>query len=126
MRLATSTEVFVVCAVTGCGDTVSKSDKVPVTPARIAASCVEATKVVRLAPFAAASIAKTDPMCTGLVAARLALAGFVVGSNHPYTPALLLQGPCFDIHGEVLVAFPRGFAPASAGDASPREDHLGR
>jgi uncharacterized protein (DUF849 family) len=39
-----STEVIVTCAVTGAGDTVSRSDRVPVTPAAIAAACVEAAR----------------------------------------------------------------------------------
>ncbi len=34
--------VFITCAVTGGGYTVDKSDKVPVTPAQIADSCIEA------------------------------------------------------------------------------------
>ncbi len=37
-------DVFITCAVTGSGDTTSKSDKVPVTPKDIAASAVEAAK----------------------------------------------------------------------------------
>src|SRR5262249_19487067 len=37
-------EVFITCAITGAGDTVGKSDKVPVTPAQIAASAIEAAK----------------------------------------------------------------------------------
>ncbi|MBI1383452.1 MAG: 3-keto-5-aminohexanoate cleavage protein [Rhizobiales bacterium] len=37
-------EVFVTCAVTGAGATTDKSDKVPVTPAEIAASAIEAAK----------------------------------------------------------------------------------
>jgi uncharacterized protein (DUF849 family) len=36
--------VFITCAVTGAGDTVGKSDKVPVTPAQIAADCIAAAK----------------------------------------------------------------------------------
>ncbi len=36
--------VFITCAVTGSGATVHKSDKVPVTPAEIATSCIEAAK----------------------------------------------------------------------------------
>lgn len=37
-------EVFITCAVTGSGETTSKSDKVPVTPAEIAASAIDAAK----------------------------------------------------------------------------------
>jgi uncharacterized protein (DUF849 family) len=36
--------VFITCAVTGSGDTVGKSDKVPVTPDQIAADCIAAAK----------------------------------------------------------------------------------
>lgn len=36
--------VFITCAVTGGGFTTHKSDKVPVTPAQIADSCIEAAK----------------------------------------------------------------------------------
>ena len=36
--------VFITCAVTGGGDTVGKSDKVPVTPEQIADACIEAAQ----------------------------------------------------------------------------------
>lgn len=36
--------VFITCAVTGSGATTHKSDRVPVTPAEIAASCIEAAE----------------------------------------------------------------------------------
>jgi TRAP-type uncharacterized transport system fused permease subunit len=65
----------------------------------------DATPPVSVASYAAASIAKADPMRVGLVAARLALAGFIVGFNYLYTPALLFQGPWIDIIAEVLVNF---------------------
>ena len=42
MTLAMNREVFITCAVTGSGDTTGKSDKVPVTPAQIADSAIEA------------------------------------------------------------------------------------
>jgi len=38
------TSVFITCAVTGSGDTVDKSDKVPFTPEQIAADCLAAAK----------------------------------------------------------------------------------
>ncbi|MCC6469371.1 MAG: TRAP transporter permease [Alphaproteobacteria bacterium] len=63
----------------------------------------DATPPVSVASYAAASIARADPMKTGLVAARLAIAGFVVGFNYLYTPALLMQGPVIDIIAELLV-----------------------
>ncbi|MFK8024868.1 MAG: 3-keto-5-aminohexanoate cleavage protein [Ilumatobacter sp.] len=38
------TSVFITCAVTGSGDTVGKSDKVPVTPEQIADDCIAAAR----------------------------------------------------------------------------------
>ena len=37
-------DVFITCAVTGAGDTVGKSDKVPVTPRQIAESAIDAAR----------------------------------------------------------------------------------
>lgn len=44
MPLSMNREVFITCAVTGAGDTVSKSSHVPVTPKQIAESAIEAAK----------------------------------------------------------------------------------
>ena len=44
MALSPSREAFITCALTGAGDTTGRSDKVPVTPAEIAESGVEAAK----------------------------------------------------------------------------------
>lgn len=44
MPLAMNREVFITCAVTGAGDTVARSDKVPVTPQQIADAAIEAAK----------------------------------------------------------------------------------
>ncbi|MBB4002569.1 3-keto-5-aminohexanoate cleavage protein [Aurantimonas endophytica] len=44
MPLQPNREVFITCAVTGAGNTTGRSDKVPVTPAEIAASAVEAAR----------------------------------------------------------------------------------
>lgn len=38
-------KVFLTCAVTGAGDTVSRHDGVPVTPTQVAAACVDAERV---------------------------------------------------------------------------------
>ncbi len=38
------TSVFITCAVTGSGDTVGKSDRVPFTPEQIAADCIAAAR----------------------------------------------------------------------------------
>ena len=48
MTLAMNREVFITCAVTGSGDTTGKSDKVPVTPAQIADSAIEAARALSL------------------------------------------------------------------------------
>ncbi|THK33857.1 3-keto-5-aminohexanoate cleavage protein [Ensifer sp. MPMI2T] len=44
MPLSMNREVFITCAVTGSGDTVSKSNHVPITPKQIAEAAVEAAK----------------------------------------------------------------------------------
>ncbi len=63
----------------------------------------DATPPVSVASYAAASIAKADPMRTGFAAWRLALAGFVIGFSYLYTPALMLQAPAPEIVGQLLV-----------------------
>jgi uncharacterized protein (DUF849 family) len=57
MPLAMNREVFITCAVTGAGDTVSRSEKVPVTPRQIADAALEAAK----AGAAVAHIHVRDP-----------------------------------------------------------------
>ena len=44
MALEPSRETFITCALTGAGDTVGRSDKVPVTPAEIAGAGIEAAR----------------------------------------------------------------------------------
>lgn len=44
MPLQMNREVFITCAVTGAGDTTSKSDKVPVSPRQIAEAAIDAAK----------------------------------------------------------------------------------
>ncbi|MDA0332202.1 MAG: 3-keto-5-aminohexanoate cleavage protein [Proteobacteria bacterium] len=44
MPLEMNQNVFITCAITGSGDTTSKSDKVPITPAEIAAAAIDAAK----------------------------------------------------------------------------------
>ena len=63
----------------------------------------DATPPVSVASYAAASIARADPMRTGVIAFRLSLAGFVVGFGYLHSPALLMQGSWGDIIGETLV-----------------------
>lgn len=66
MNWTMNTEVFITCAVTGAGDTTGKSAKVPVTPAEIAASAIEAAK----AGAAIAHIHVRDP-ATGKASRKL-------------------------------------------------------
>lgn len=54
-------EAFITCAVTGAGDTVDKSDRIPVTPAQIADSAIEAAR----AGAAVAHIHVRDPQTGG-------------------------------------------------------------
>ena len=44
MALAPNREVFITCALTGAGDTTSRSDKVPVTPEQIARAGIDAAQ----------------------------------------------------------------------------------
>ena len=44
MALSPSRDAFITCALTGAGDTTGRSDKVPVTPAQIAESGIEAAR----------------------------------------------------------------------------------
>ena len=44
MALSPNRDAFITCALTGAGDTTGRSDKVPVTPAEIAESGIEAAK----------------------------------------------------------------------------------
>ncbi|OCP17530.1 MULTISPECIES: 3-keto-5-aminohexanoate cleavage protein [unclassified Ensifer] len=68
MPLSMNREVFITCAVTGAGDTVSKSSHVPITPKQIADAAIEAAK----AGAAVAHCHVRDPE-TGAPARRLDL-----------------------------------------------------
>jgi TRAP transporter 4TM/12TM fusion protein len=63
----------------------------------------DATPPVSVASYAAASIAKADPMQSGFAAFRLAAAGFVVGFSYLHSGALLLNDTPTEIIGEFLV-----------------------
>ncbi|BBK37050.1 C4-dicarboxylate ABC transporter [Allostella sp. ATCC 35155] len=63
----------------------------------------DATPPVSVASYAAASIAKAEPMQTGLVAFRLALAGFIIGYSYLYTPSLMMIGPVEEVVAQVAV-----------------------
>ncbi|QCK86282.1 TRAP transporter fused permease subunit [Phreatobacter aquaticus] len=62
----------------------------------------DATPPVSVASYAAASIARCSPMAAGVVAFRLAIAGFVVGFSYLHSSALLLQDSWSEIIGEFL------------------------
>jgi uncharacterized protein (DUF849 family) len=68
MPLSMNRDVFITCAVTGSGDTVSKSSHVPITPKQIADAAIEAAK----AGAAVAHCHVRDPE-TGAAARRLDL-----------------------------------------------------
>jgi len=55
------------------------------------------TPPVAITAYAAASIAKSDPIKTGYSAFKLALAGFIIAYTFIYNPAILLQGSIFQI-----------------------------
>lgn len=63
----------------------------------------DATPPVSVASYAAASIAKADPMRTGVVAFRLAIAGFLVGFSYLDSPALLMQGSAHEVLSHTLL-----------------------
>src|SRR5699024_8257996 len=46
---------------------------------------------VSIASYAAASIAKSHPLWTGVVAFRVAIGAFIVGFGYLYTPAIVLN-----------------------------------
>jgi TRAP transporter 4TM/12TM fusion protein len=56
----------------------------------------DATPPVAVASFAAAAIAKCDPLAAGIQAVRFALAGFVVGYGFIYDPGIMLRAPLVD------------------------------
>lgn len=61
------------------------------------ATLADATPPVSVASYAAASIAKSDPLKTGAQAARIAIAGYIVGYNYLFVPELRLEGTVFGI-----------------------------
>lgn len=65
----------------------------------------DATPPVSVASYAAASIAKSNPIVTGAQAFRLALAGFIVAYSYLFTPALIMQGSVISIIAQLLLNF---------------------
>ena len=56
------------------------------------ATLADATPPVSVASYAAASIAKADPLVTGIQAARIAVAGYIVGYSYLFVPELRMEG----------------------------------
>lgn len=61
------------------------------------ATLADATPPVSVAAYAAASIAKADPLKTGAQAARIAIAGYIVGYSYLFVPELRMEGAFLDI-----------------------------
>ena len=57
----------------------------------------DATPPVAAASYAAAAIAKANPMATGFNAFKMAVGGFIVGIGFIYEPAITLDGTLFEI-----------------------------
>ena len=63
------------------------------------------TPPVAVAAYAAANVAKSNPMKTGVTASILAVVGYVVPFMAAYNPALLLEGPVQVIIQATITAF---------------------
>lgn len=63
----------------------------------------DATPPVSVASYAAAAIAKSNPLTTGLQAARIAIAGYIVGYNYLFVPELRMEGTFVDIVANLMV-----------------------
>lgn len=63
----------------------------------------DATPPVSVASYAAASIARSNPIMTGVQAFRLALAGFIVAYSYLFTPALIMEGSVESILGQLIL-----------------------
>lgn len=57
----------------------------------------DATPPVAAASYAAAAIAKANPLATGFQAFRMAVGGFIVGISFIYEPAITLDGTLYEI-----------------------------
>jgi TRAP transporter 4TM/12TM fusion protein len=62
----------------------------------------DATPPVAAASYAAAAIARANPLVTGWHAFRMAVGGFIVGISFVFQPALTLHGTAFEIVSSVL------------------------
>jgi uncharacterized protein (DUF849 family) len=115
--------VFITCAVTGSGNTVSKSDKVPVTPEQIANDCVAAAE----AGAAVVHIHVRDPL-TGVGARETALYAEVVErvrASHVDVVLNLTAGMGGDLtFGSVEQPLPPASEGTDLAGATERLDHV--
>jgi len=75
-------------------------------------ACV--TPPVALAAYAAAGIAKIDPLKTGLEASKLVFAGYIIPYMVIYNPGLMLRGSFIEIFLSIALAFFASFFVAVA------------
>jgi len=62
----------------------------------------DATPPVSIASYAAASIAKCNPLETGLQASRMAIAGYFVGLSYLFVPEMRMEGEWQNILGHLI------------------------
>ena len=62
----------------------------------------DATPPVSIASYAAAGIAKSNPLATGLQACRMAMAGYFVGFSYLFVPELRMEGTALAIIGNLI------------------------
>ncbi|MGF1734713.1 TRAP transporter permease [Photobacterium satsumensis] len=62
----------------------------------------DATPPVSIASYAAASIARCNPLVTGLHASRMAIAGYIVGLSYLFVPEMRMEGEVQNIVGHLI------------------------
>ncbi len=83
----------------------------------------DATPPVSIASYAAASIAGSSPMLTGLHASRMAIAGYAVGFSYLFVPEMRMQGSWIEIISN-LFAIVGGLTLVAGGIAGYLNSHL--
>lgn len=83
----------------------------------------DATPPVSIASYAAASIALSKPMLTGLHASRMAIAGYAVGFSYLFVPEMRMEGDWLSIVAN-LFAIVGGLSLVAGGIAGYFNGHL--
>lgn len=83
----------------------------------------DATPPVAAASYAAAAIAKANPIATGFNAFKMAVGGFIVGIGFIYEPAITLDGTLFEIVTATL-ALAAGIVLITIGYVGYTDGHL--